>query len=175
MSSLDNLTQSYVFNHYLCKILLNSDRELKFWCSFQNYRLVHPTASLTDPHGLTTTEELWILPTPSSEFSTAFPVFLHSSYLLKPWFLYLQDRPNALFSPSLSCSLLSILEQNQLVPNPRTFVLPVPSSKNTVPFTFTRLALSSWRPQFKYHLPRQAFPLYSNTNCHLVSCSCIIV
>ena len=118
MSSLDNLTQSYVFNHYLCKILLNSDRELKFWCSFQNYRLVHPTASLTDPHGLTTTEELWILPTPSSEFSTAFPVFLHSSYLLKPWFLYLQDRPNALFSPSLSCSLLSILEQNQLVPTP---------------------------------------------------------
>ena len=24
--------------------------------------------------------------------------------------------------------------------------------------------------QFKYHLPRQAVPLYPNTNCHLVSC-----
>lgn len=105
----------------------------------------------------------------------SFPSF-PSLQLLTQAMISLSPRPP-------QCPLLSVLKlQPSLHPGtkparsyPRTFVLPVPSSKNTVPFTFTRLALSSWRPQFKYHLPRQAFPLYSNTNCHLVSCSCIIV
>ena len=145
MSSLDNLTQSYVFNHYLCQILLNSDRELKFW-AFPELQTSTSNCLLDRS---TWTHNNW-----RRTLDSSYPkLWVFHSF---PSFPSLQSLTQAMLSLSPRqphCPLLSVLKlQPSVCPwtKPahsylRTFVLPVPSSKNTVPFTFARLALSSLR------------------------------
>lgn len=148
----------------------------------QNYRPVHPTASLTYPHGRPRVSANSQLPEESSglllpqalsfpklsQFS--FTPIIYSSHAIS----ISKTCPIALHSQHISAFFLSLNKPCSFLPQD----VGITSSLQPECSSFYLCKAgspSASRPQFKYHLLRQAFPHYPNTNCHLAICSHITV
>ena len=147
----------------------------------QNYRPVHPTASLTYPHGRPRVsansqlpEESSRLLLPMSKLSKAFPVFLHSNHYSSHAISISETCPITLHSQHVSAFFLSLNKPRSFLPQDVCITSSFQPECSSF-YLCKAGSPSSLTPQFKYHLLREASPHYPNTNCHLVICSHITV